>query len=64
MAPTTTEAINPIAALSRARRLPLIHCFDDGRLNLDNNPVDRAPRGGAIDRKNYLFAASIAAASQ
>jgi transposase len=43
-----------------ARWLALNRCFDDGRLNLDNNPVERALRGVAIGRKNYLFAGSDA----
>lgn len=41
-----------------ARWLALNRCFDDGRLNLDNNPAERALRGVAIGRKNYLFAGS------
>jgi transposase len=36
----------------------LSRCFDDGRLSLDNNPAERALRGVAIGRKNYLFAGS------
>jgi hypothetical protein len=38
----------------------LLRCFDDGRLALDNNPAERALRGIAIGRKNYLFAGSDA----
>jgi transposase len=38
----------------------LIRYFDDGRLALDNNPAERALRGVAIGRKNYLFAGSDA----
>jgi hypothetical protein len=41
-----------------ARWLALTRCFDDGRLALDNNPAERALRGVAIGRKNYLFAGS------
>jgi len=41
-----------------ARWLSLTRCFDDGRLALDNNPAERALRGVAIGRKNYLFAGS------
>ena len=44
----------------RARWPALIRCFDDGRLALDNNPAERALRGVAIGRKNYLFAGSDA----
>jgi hypothetical protein len=39
---------------------PLVRCFDDGRLALDNNPAERALRCVAIGRKNYLFAGSDA----
>ena len=44
----------------RARWTALTRCFDDGRLALDNNPAERALRGVAIGRKNYLFAGSDA----
>ena len=44
----------------RARWPALTRCFDDGRLALDNNPAERALRGVAIGRKNYLFAGSDA----
>jgi len=44
----------------RARRTALVRCFDDGRLALDNNPAERALRGVAIGRKNWLFAGSDA----
>jgi transposase len=44
----------------RARWTALTHCFEDGRLSLDNNPAERAIRGVAIGRKNYLFAGSDA----
>jgi transposase len=44
----------------RARWPALIRCFDDGRLTLDNNPAERALRGVAVGRKNYLFAGSDA----
>jgi transposase len=42
----------------RARWAPLVRCFDDGRLAIDNNPAERALRGVAIGRKNWLFAGS------
>ena len=42
----------------RARWAALVRCFDDGRLALDNNLAERALRGVAIGRKNYLFAGS------
>lgn len=44
----------------RGRWAALIRCFDDGHLALDNNPAERALRGVAIGRKNYLFAGSDA----
>src|SRR6201993_4927780 len=44
----------------RARWTALCRCSDDGRLGLDNNPAERALRGVAIGRKNYLFAGSDA----
>ena len=44
----------------RSRWAALTRCFDDGRLALDNNPAERALRGVAIGRKNYLFAGSDA----
>jgi len=34
----------------------LTHYCDDGRLEIDNLPVERALRGVAIGRRNYLFA--------
>ncbi|HUI34987.1 MAG TPA: IS66 family transposase [Stellaceae bacterium] len=45
---------------TRARWAALVQCFDDGRLALDNNPAERALRGVAIGRKNWLFAGSDA----
>jgi transposase len=44
----------------RGRWAALVRCFDDGRLALDNNPAERALRGVAIGRKNWLFAGSDA----
>jgi hypothetical protein len=41
-----------------ARWTALTRCFKDGALGLDNNLVERAPRGVAIGRKNFLFAGS------
>ncbi|SPD62578.1 transposase (fragment) (plasmid) [Cupriavidus neocaledonicus] len=41
-------ALNRWEALTR-------YC-DDGRLEIDNLPVERALRGVAIGRRNYLFA--------
>jgi transposase len=44
----------------QARWTALTRCFDDARLSLDNNSAERALRGVAIGRKNYLFAGSDA----
>ena len=41
-----------------ARWTALIRVFDDGRIGIDNNPAERALRGVAVGRKNYLFAGS------
>jgi hypothetical protein len=43
-------------ALSRWQALG--RCLDDGRLEIDNNAAERALRGVALDRKNWLFAGS------
>src|SRR5438477_5291030 len=44
----------------RGRWPALVRCFDDRRLALDNHPAERALRGIAIGRKNWLFAGSDA----
>lgn len=36
----------------------LIRYIEDGRINIDNNPVENAIRGIALGRKNYLFCGS------
>ena len=41
-----------------ARWPALTRVLDDGRIALDNNPAERALRGVAVGRKNYLFAGS------
>ena len=48
----------------RSRCKGLLRCFADGRLALDNNAAERALRGVAIGRKNYLFAGSDAGGSR
>ena len=45
-------------ALSRWRALT--RYLDDGRIELDNSTAERALRGVALGRKNYLFAGSDA----
>ena len=34
--------------------------MEDGRLPMDNGPVERAIRSVAVGRKNYLFVGSVA----
>jgi hypothetical protein len=41
-----------------SRWLALRHFLDDGRIELDNNSVERAIRPVALGRKNHLFAGS------
>ena len=50
----------PAAAIryARARRPPPTRVRDDGRIELDNNTVERAIRPIALGRKNHLFAGS------
>ena len=54
--------------LAKAMRYALRHsdgpilCFDDGRLEMDTNVVERAIRPVTITRKNSLFAGSDAGA--
>lgn len=43
-----------------ARRENMLRYLDDGRLAIDNNAAERALRGVALGRKNYLFAGSDA----
>ena len=42
----------------------LTRVFEDGRLALDNNAAERALRGVAVGRKNYLFAGSARGAER
>ncbi len=48
----------------RARWPALCRFLDDGRVELDNNPVERAIRPVALGRKNRLFAGSGASAER
>jgi transposase len=43
-----------------ARWPALVRYCDDGRIEIDNNPAERALRAVALGRKNYLFAGSDA----
>jgi len=49
-------------SLKRWQRLSAY--VNDGRLNIDNNPVENSIRPVAIGRKNYLFAGSHEAAKR
>ena len=55
---------NSITLLKRAgagcvpQHQSVIRRFEDGRINIDNNPVENAIRGIAPGRKNYLFCGS------
>ena len=53
----------PLAAAiryARGRMRRLRPYLDDGRLALDNNPAERAMRGVALGRKNFMFVGSEA----
>jgi len=58
------ERLPPRGGLAEAIRYALVRwpalCrfLDDGRVELDNNPVERAIRPVALGRKNHLFAGS------
>jgi transposase len=60
---TLAQAL-PRSALAKAiaytlnRWRALVYYLNDGMLNIDNNPVERAIRGIAIGRRNWLFAGS------
>ena len=47
-----------------ARWPALTRFLDDGRIELDNNPVERAIRPIALGRKNHLFAGSDGGAAR
>jgi transposase len=69
MTDTYIEALpkSPIGkaiAYSLERWDKLVIYTSDGRLNIDNNPVENAIRPVAIGRKNYLFAGSHEAAQR
>jgi transposase len=58
------SAIGKALAYSIERWEQLTIYTTDGKLNIDNNPVERAIRPVAIGRKNYLFAGSHEAAQR
>ena len=52
------DAASPAIRYALARWPALTRFLDDGRIELDNNPVERAIRPIALGRKNHLFAGS------
>jgi transposase len=58
------SAIGKALAYSITRWSKLMIYTTDGRLNIDNNPVENAIRPVAVGRKNYLFAGSHEAAGR
>jgi transposase len=58
------SAIGKALAYSIERWKQLTIYTTDGKLNIDNNPVERAIRPIAVGRKNYLFAGSHEAAQR
>jgi transposase len=58
------SAIGKALAYSIERWPQLMIYATDGRLNIDNNPVERCIRPVAIGRKNYPFAGSNEAAQR
>jgi transposase len=61
---TPQSAIGKAAAYSLKLWDGLTTYTTDGKLNIDNNPVENAIRPVAIGRKNYLFAGSHEAAER
>jgi transposase len=58
------SAIGKALAYSIERWVKLSRYTIDGRLNIDNNPVENSIRPVAVGRKNYLFAGSHEAAKR
>lgn len=58
------SAIGKALAYSITRWPRLMIYTTDGKLNIDNNPVERSIRPVAVGRKNYLFAGSHEAAQR
>lgn len=58
------SAIAKAMAYSLQRWEKLSAYVNDGRLNIDNNPVENSIRPVALGRKNYLFAGSHEAAKR
>src|SRR5215211_3405700 len=58
------SAIGKALGYSIERWNELMMYTSDGKLNIDNNPVENSIRPVAIGRKNYLFAGSHEAAQR
>lgn len=58
------SAIGKALAYSIERWVKLSRYVVDGRLNIDNNPIENSIRPVAVGRKNYLFAGSHEAAKR
>ena len=58
------SSIGKAIAYSLERWERLSEYVNDGRLNIDNNPVENSIRQVALGRKNYLFAGSHEAAKR
>jgi len=60
----TVQATTPSSSIGLAMRYTLNHWeglikyLEDGKFEIDNNPVERCIRPVAIGRKNYMFAGS------
>ena len=52
------SALGKAIQYSLNRWKALVRYVEDGRINIDNNPVENAIRGIALGRKNYLFCGS------
>lgn len=52
------SALGKAIQYSLNRWKALVRYVEDGRINIDNNPIENAIRGIAMGRKNYLFCGS------
>jgi len=52
------SALGKAILYSLNRWKALVRYVEDGRINIDNNPVENAIRGIALGRKNFLFCGS------
>ena len=62
------DQVLPASSIAQAfkymlkRKQRMMHYLSDGRLHIDNNPIENAFRTIAVGRRNYLFAGSHQAA--